>query len=134
MQYLLDTNIISEAAYEPHGHVAGRIQRLQHLTCTSIVVAAELRFGVANSGSSALAERIGALLDEIDVQPLLSPVDKIYANLRADLQRRGKLIGANDMFIAAHALALGCTLVTDNKREFVRVNGLTVENWLRRRR
>ena len=131
MQYLLDTNIISQAAYEPRGHVAGRIQRLQHLICTSIIVAAELRFGVAKRASSALAERIGALLDEIEVLPLLPPVDRIYAELRADLEKRGNLIGANDLFIAAHALALGCAMVTDNEREFSRVNGLTVENWLR---
>jgi tRNA(fMet)-specific endonuclease VapC len=131
VQYLLDTNIISRAAYEPHGRVAGRIQRLQHLICTSIIVAAELRFGVAKRASSVLAERIETLLDLIEVLPLLSPVDRTYAKLRVELERRGEMIGANDLFIAAHALALGCTVVTDNEREFSRVSGLAIENWLR---
>lgn len=131
MRYLLDTNIISQAAYDPHGRVAGRIERLQHLICTSVIVAAELRFGVARRGSRVLAERIEALLDEIEVLPLEAPVDRIYAQLRANLDKRGTSIGANDLFIASHALAIGCALVTDNEREFLRVDDLAVENWLR---
>jgi tRNA(fMet)-specific endonuclease VapC len=67
----------------------------------------------------------------VPVIPLQPPADRHYAQLRAELERVGKPIGANDMFIAAHALALGCTLVTDNVREFCRVKNLTVENWLR---
>jgi tRNA(fMet)-specific endonuclease VapC len=131
VQYLLDSNILSDAIYEPHGQVAGRMERLQHLVCTSIVVAAELRFGAAKRGSRALAVRVESLLERVEVMPLLAPADRVYADLRASLQKSGKPIGANDMFIAAHALALGCTLVTDNVREFSRVKSLAVENWLR---
>jgi tRNA(fMet)-specific endonuclease VapC len=107
------------------------MERLQRLTCTSIIVAAELRFGALKRGSRALAARIESLLERIEVAPLLPPADSVYADLRASLEKNGKPIGANDMFIAAHALALGCTLVTDNVREFSRVKGLAVENWLR---
>ena len=62
---------------------------------------------------------------------LEAPVDAIYGDLRADLERRGIGIGANDLWIAAHTLSLGLTLVTANQREFARVPGLTIENWLR---
>jgi tRNA(fMet)-specific endonuclease VapC len=62
---------------------------------------------------------------------LETPADILYAELRAGLERKGRPIGANDMLIAAHALALGATLVTDNVREFSRVESLSIENWLR---
>ncbi|MBU6298661.1 MAG: PIN domain-containing protein, partial [Alphaproteobacteria bacterium] len=63
--------------------------------------------------------------------PFRAPADKIYAELRARLEKQGTPVGANDMLIAAHALALGATLVTDNEREFARIKSLKVENWLR---
>jgi tRNA(fMet)-specific endonuclease VapC len=130
-RYLLDANILSEAIYEPHGPVAGRMTRLAHLICTSIVVAAELRVGVEKSGSRTLGARVEALLEQVNVLPLEAPVDKVYADIRSRLEKVGKPIGVNDLFIGAHALALGCTLVTDNVREFSRIGNLTVENWLR---
>ena len=58
-------------------------------------------------------------------------IDAVYGVIRAGLERTGQPIGANDLLIAAHALALGLTVVTDNEREFSRINGLRVENWLR---
>ena len=63
--------------------------------------------------------------------PFETPADAAYAELRTTLEQNGTPIGANDMLIAAHALALGLTLVTDNEREFSRVHGLSTENWLR---
>jgi tRNA(fMet)-specific endonuclease VapC len=130
-RYLLDSNILSDAIYNPRGHVAGRLERLQHLICTSIVVAAELRFGAAKSRSKNLSFRIDTLLEHVNVEPLGEPADTIYADLRAQLEKAGTPISANDMLIAAHALTLSCTLVTDNVREFSRIKPLTVENWLR---
>jgi len=62
--------------------------------------------------------------------PFEEPADLIYADIRATLEKSGTPIGANDLFIAAHALALNATLVTGNEREFRRVPGLEVENWL----
>ena len=67
----------------------------------------------------------------MEVAPLSAGADHAYATLRADLELRGLVIGQNDMLIAAHALALDAILVTDNVREFKRVKGLKVENWLR---
>ena len=72
------------------------------------------------------------MLNALDVLSLEPPVDEVYADLRAELERTGRLIGANDLLIAAQALSLDCILVTDNEREFSRVDGLALENWRRR--
>ena len=98
---------------------------------TSIVVAAELRFGAAKKGSQRLTTQLEAILAVMEVLPLGPPVDQIYGWLRAKLESAGMPIGGNDMLIAAHALASDCVLVTDNEREFSRVEGLSIENWLR---
>ena len=129
--YLLDTNIISDLVRRPNGPVAAQIAKSgEHNIATSIVVAAELRFGAEKKGSPALSARIEAILGAITILPLEPPVDALYGHLRADLERRGTPIGANDMLIAAHALGLERILVTDNVREFERVANLTVVNWL----
>jgi tRNA(fMet)-specific endonuclease VapC len=86
---------------------------------------------VVKKGSRTLSERVDQTLTSVEIVPLLVGVDATYAVLRTDLERRGKLIGPNDMLIAAHALALDAILVTDNVREFKRVKGLKIENWLR---
>ncbi len=131
MRYLLDTNILSDLIRHPQGTVAARIATAGENTVgTSIVVAAELRFGAAKSGSSKLADRIDLILSALDILPLETPADRYYANIRQHLTRQGTLIGPNDLLIAAHALSLGLTIVTANAREFSRVPGLTVENWL----
>ena len=70
-------------------------------------------------------------MEEIRVAPFAEPADRIYADIRAELERRGTSIGANDLWIAAQALHNGSVLVTDNVREFGRVPDLTIENWLR---
>jgi tRNA(fMet)-specific endonuclease VapC len=98
---------------------------------TSIIVAAELRFGAVKSGSKRLVTQLDAILDRLIIFPFDAPADEQYGQLRHDLQKKAELIGANDMLIAAHALALGRTLVTDNLGEFKRVRGLSTKNWLR---
>lgn len=131
-RYLLDTNILSDFIRNPHGEAAQRYQALRDdQLCTSIVVAAELRYGAANRRSRYLAQRVAETLDGIEIVPLESPVDSAYAQLRVELERTGNLIGPNDLLIAAQAVALGLILVTDNEREFSRVSGLKIENWLR---
>lgn len=134
MVFLLDTNIVSEVIRNPDGHVASRVDsELPSNICTSAIVAAELRFGAIRRGSPRLTERLGELLDAVIVLPFESPADEHYGRIRTDLERAGVPIGHMDLLIAAHAVALGHTLVTDNEREFRRIDGLTVENWLRRR-
>jgi tRNA(fMet)-specific endonuclease VapC len=117
-------------------HPAGRIrdciaERGEDRVCTSIVVAAELRFGAAKKGSERLTAQLETVLGALEVLPFDAPADRRYGEIRQSLERAGTPIGANDLLIAAHALALDLTLVTDNEGEYRRVPGLVVENWLR---
>ena len=130
-RYLLDTNILSDLIRDPQGPVAQRISATgESMICTSIVVAAELRFGAEKSGSSTLADRIDLLLSALEILPLETPADRHYGAVRQQLARQGTSIGPNDLLIAAQALALDLTVVTANVQEFSRVPGLGVENWL----
>jgi len=129
--WLLGTNILSDLVRHPQGMIAGRITKVgEDAICTSVVVAAELRYGAAKSGSKRLSDRVDLLLSALEILPLEPPVDREYANLRHHLTRQGTPIGPNDLLIAAHALALDLVVVTANTREFSRVPGLKVENWL----
>ncbi len=129
--YLLDTNILSDMVRNPTGPANVRLALVgADAVITSIIVAGELRYGAQRSGSAPLAAKVEGTLARIPVAGLESHADQIYADLRATLEAAGTPISANDMWIATHALALNCVLVTANEREFQRVPGLTVENWL----
>jgi tRNA(fMet)-specific endonuclease VapC len=129
--YLLDTNVLSDLVPHPQGPVAARIASVgESDICTSIIVAAELRFGAKKSGSQRLADRVDLILSTLDVLPLESPADRHYGAIRHHLAQQGTPIGPNDLLIAAQALAMDLTVVTANVREFSRVPGLKVENWL----
>ena len=131
-RYLLDTNIVSDLVRDPQGAIAEQIEIVgEDRVCTSLIVAAELRYGAAKRQSERLTIQLNAVLDALDVLPLESPVDAIYGDLRAKLERTGNLIGPNDLLIAAQALAVDGILVSDNEREFAKVEGLTLENWRR---
>jgi tRNA(fMet)-specific endonuclease VapC len=128
---MLDTNIISDLIRNPQGKAAKRIAKVgEDNICTSIIVAAELRYGCAKSSSERLRKAVEDLLGEIAVLPLDIPADTEYGGIRAALEAAGKPIGSNDLLIAAHAAATGATIVTANAGEFKRVRGLKVENWL----
>lgn len=130
-RFLLDTNILSDMVKHPTGKAAKKIASVgESAICTSIIVASELRYGSVKKGSAALSSRIEALLTAIDVLPLEPGADVRYGEIRNTLEKAGTPIGANDLLIAAQALSLELTLVTDNVREFSRVPGLVVENWL----
>lgn len=130
-RYLLDTNIVSDLVRHPQGTVAGRIADVgEDAVCTSIIVAAELRYGAERSASYRLRERVDLVLSALEVLPLELPADRHYGELRQHLSMQGTPIGPNDLLIAAQALALDLTLVTANTAEFVRVPHLAVENWL----
>lgn len=130
-QYMLDTNIISDLIRNPQGRAAKRIAKAGEANiCTSIIVAAELRYGCAKSGSKRLLKAVEDLLGEINVLPFDAPADAEYGGIRAELEAAGKPIGSNDLLIAAHACATGATIVTANADEFKRIRGLKVENWL----
>jgi tRNA(fMet)-specific endonuclease VapC len=130
-RYMLDTNIISDLIRNPRGKAAKRIARVgEDNICTSIIVAAELRYGCAKSGSRRLLKAVEDLLGEINVLAFDVPADANYGEIRAELETAGKPIGGNDLLIAAHAYAIGAAVVTANTAEFKRIRGLKVENWL----
>jgi tRNA(fMet)-specific endonuclease VapC len=131
-RFLLDTNIVSDLVRNPQGPVARHIRQVgEEQVCTSIIVAAELRYGAEKKGSARLTAQLELVLGALDVLPFETPADAEYGKLRTRLEKAGQPIGGNDLLIAAQAVALQCTIVTDNEREFARIDGLAVENWLR---
>jgi tRNA(fMet)-specific endonuclease VapC len=131
MRYLLDTNILSAVIRDPQGRVTERIREVGEANvATSIIVAAELRYGAAKKGSARLTAQVEAVLGALEVLPFEDPADRVYGVLRAGLEQKGQPIGGNDLLIAAQALSLGFTLVTGNEREFSKIEDLPCENWL----
>ena len=132
MRYLLDTNIVSDLVRNPQGKIAKQITKIgEELVCTSIIVAAELRYGAAKKGSVRLTAQLESVLSGLEILPFEAPAEIAYGDLRTRLEAAGMPIGGNDMLIAAHAISLGHTIVTDNEQEFSRVDHLPLENWLR---
>ena len=132
MRYLLDTSIMSALVRDPRGRVAERIRDVGEANvCTSIIVAAELRYRASKKGSTRLSAQLELVLGVFEVLPFDAPSDAVYGDIRAQLERAGQPIAGNALLIATHALANACTVVTDNQREFQRVQDLKVENWLR---
>src|SRR5215472_7783195 len=132
MRYLLDTNIISDLVRRPQGVIAQHIHEIgEAAVCTSIIVAAELRYGATKRGSARLSAQLAAVLGAIEILPFEAPADSVYGVLRTRLEQLGQPIGGNDLLIAAQVVALGYALVTDNEREFARIDQIACENWLR---
>jgi tRNA(fMet)-specific endonuclease VapC len=132
LRFMLDTDMCSYIMKRSQESVLERLQStLVGEVCVSVITRAELQYGVELSpkrvhDSAALA----AFLPYVEVLDLSSDAALHYADIRADLKKRGAMIGANDLFIAAHARALGLTLVTNNTAEFGRVHALSIENWM----
>ena len=132
MKYLLDTNIVSDLMRNPQGSAMRGVEQVgEDLVFTSILVVSEIRFGIERIQSKRLAARLMDVLRVLPVERFEAPADERYAIVRTALEGAGRQIGQMDTLIAAHALALDATLVTDNEREFSRVPGLRIENWLR---
>jgi tRNA(fMet)-specific endonuclease VapC len=131
MRYLLDTNVCVDYLNGRFPNVSERIRRSSPGDlCISSVVVAELRYGADRSLSRQRNhQRLDVLTAEIPCADFDLAAAAAYGRVRATLEERGTPIGANDMLIAAHALALGLILVTDNLRELERVEGLEVESW-----
>jgi tRNA(fMet)-specific endonuclease VapC len=130
-RFMLDTDTCSSIMRRSHPLVLKRLQSVPvGDVCMSIVTKAELMHGVEVSPRRAQdAAALAAFLPYVQALSLDENVAIHHAEIRADLKRRGAMIGANDLFIAAHARALELTLVTNNTAEFERVKGLGLENW-----
>ena len=129
--YLLDTNICIYIHHKRPPQVIARFKQIKaNDTAISVVTYGELLYGASKSQKQAEALRIiEEFASIVQVQPLPVQAAQIYGDLRAMLEAQGKIIGGNDLWIASHAKAAGCTLVTNNEREFKRVPGLAIENW-----
>ena len=130
-RYMLDTDTCSYIMKRSNSGVLKRLGALSVSdVCISVITKSELLFGVEVSPRRRQdAAALSAFLNYIQILDFPDEASPHYARIRADLRRRGAMIGANDLFIAAHARSLGLTLVTDNTREFGRVSRLVVENW-----
>jgi tRNA(fMet)-specific endonuclease VapC len=132
MKFLLDTNTVSELLRSPTGAVAASAARVDGL-CTNVVVACEVAFGLRRREGKridVLRAQWEALKSTIPVLEIDDSVVDHYAAVRMSLEAAGSPIGSNDLLIAAHALSMGAVVVTNNIREFSRVPGLQIENWL----
>ncbi len=131
VRYLLDTNICIYIARHNPPIVRERFSRHAAAELAmSVVTLGELRFGAEKSQSRERALAVIAQLETMmQIAPLTESVGEHYGQIRATLQRSGQTIGNNDLWLAAHARAEGWILVSNNEREFVRVDGLQVENW-----
>ena len=132
LRYLLDTNICIYAVSGRHPKIAQRLDRLSAgRVGIPVIVLGELLFGIAKSARVEDARRrLDALLQVAWVQALPDEAAGHYGDIRSELERAGTPIGGNDLWIAAHARAAGAILVSNNIREFSRVPGLKLENWV----
>ncbi len=132
--YLLDANILSDLLKNPAGRAAARmaaaVNRNPRKIYTSVIVAAEMHYGAKKKNSEKTTADVRGVLANVEILMLGLDVIEHYARIRVELERAGTIIGANDLMIAAHALAADLILVTHNLREFSRVKGLQYEDWL----
>jgi tRNA(fMet)-specific endonuclease VapC len=130
-RYMLDTDTCSYIMKRSNDAVLKRLQQVPvGDVCISVITKSELLFGVELSPRRQQNEvALNAFLRYVEVLDFLDEASLHYAKIRADLKTLGTMIGANDLFIAAHARSLGLMLVTNNTREFGRVRDLAIENW-----
>ena len=132
MKYMLDTNIIAYARNNRPEVVLEKFREHDLFDmCISAITLAELEYGISNS-SRPLQNRLGlmAFLTGIEVLDFDAEAAMEYGLIRTQLKRQGAPIGANDLLIAAHAKSRGLTLITNNTKEFERIEGLSIENWI----
>jgi len=128
---MLDTDICIYLAKNQHPQVTARFERLKpEQPVMSAITYGELQYG-ANKSIERLRtlSLLTELIQHIPVESVTSSAAQVYGEIRATLEKQGRVIGNNDIWIAAHAIALDVTLATNNDREFLRVTGLSVENW-----
>ncbi len=132
MSYMLDTDTCIYIKNRRPPHVIDRFSRLQDgEVVMSLITFGELLNGALKSNQASIAlKKINQLATILPVQAMSADVAKSYASIRSDLESKGQIIGGNDLWIAAHALSLGLTLITNNTDEFSRVDGLKIENWV----
>ncbi len=129
---MLDTNMCS---YIIRDNPKGIFQKLkevekEHTIALSSIVVSELLYGASKKGSTKLIKVVNMFVEQFTIYDYNKASAKAYANIRTTLEKKGQVIGVHDMLIAAHALCLDATIVTNNTKEFERVEGLSLENWV----
>lgn len=132
MLYMLDTNMCS---YIIRDNPKGIFQKLkvvekEHTIALSSIVVSELLYGASKKGSTKLIKVVNMFVEQFTIYDYNKASAKAYANIRTTLEKKGQVIGVHDMLIAAHTLSLDATIVTNNTKEFERVENLVVENWV----
>jgi len=132
MLYMLDTNMCS---YIIRDNPKGIFQKLKevekkHTIALSSIVVSELLYGASKKGSTKLIKVVNMFVEQFTIYDYNKASAKVYANIRTTLEKKDQVIGVHDMLIAAHALSLDATIVTNNTKEFERVDGLVIENWV----
>lgn len=131
LRYMLDTNICIYVMKNRPQSLGERFSLLAEALCISSITLAELHYGVANSDRQAQnAQALAHFASRLDILPFGDKAAEHYGELRATLRRAGQPCGVHDMMIGAHARSEGLMLVTNNTREFDRMPGLHVENWV----
>ena len=130
-RYMLDTDICIYISKQKPSGVKARFDRLKPgQTVMSVITYGELYYGASKSSQKAKAlANLAGMVQDIPVEYLDSTTSEAFGKIRAELEAQGRVIGSNDLWIAAHAMALDVTLATNNDREFLRIAGLSVENW-----
>ena len=131
MLYMLDTNICSYIIRNKPQSIKEKLQEVEKSSdvALSSIVVSELLYGAKKKGSPKLIKLVSAFIDNFILYDYAPIAAHSYAKVRTDLEKKGKIIGANDLLIASHALSLGAVLVTNNTKEFERVDGLVLEDW-----
>ena len=131
MLYMLDTNICSYIIRNKPQSIKTKLQEVEqnHTVALSSIVVSELLYGATKKDSPKLMRIVSAFIDNFIIYDYSKVSAQSYANIRTDLEKKGQIIGANDLLIASHALSLGAVLVTNNTREFERVEKLVLEDW-----
>ena len=131
MLYMLDTNICSYIIRNKPHSIREKLQEVEanHTIALSSIVVSELLYGARKKDSPKLMKIVSIFIDNFIIYDYSKVSAQSYGNIRTDLEKKGKIIGANDLLIASHALSLGAILVTNNTREFERVEELVLEDW-----
>jgi tRNA(fMet)-specific endonuclease VapC len=128
---MLDTNICSFIIRNKPKSIKEKLKKVEenNIIALSSIVVSELIYGATKKESPKLMKIVTSFIDNFIVYDYSKVSAQFYGNIRTDLEKKGKIIGANDLLIASHALTLGATLVTNNTREFKRIEGLILEDW-----
>ncbi|NPA58663.1 MAG: type II toxin-antitoxin system VapC family toxin [Aquificae bacterium] len=132
MVYMLDTNICSLIIREKPPSIKEKLKEVERKggkVVLSSIVASELLYGAYKKGSPSLIKGVKTFIDFFEVLPFDLKAAEEYGKLRTDLEKKGQVIGAYDLLIAAHSKSINGILITNNIKEFSRVEGLKVEDW-----